>query len=154
MLGDKSDGSHSAAFTAFLLANAGIAVGGLFTVATGAFVMTEKGRFEWLSTCFIAMGLAMLTTATIAFQAKEKATLLQYHIFWSAALLALEVAFAYAVLGNERYDVLIDLPESQVFRFAPIVCCVLFLISFLAGWCHLHHLQSEKELRSPLRLSA
>ena len=154
MFGEKSDGGPSPIFTVFLLVNAGIAVGGLFAIATGAFVMTEKGRVEWLSVCFIAMGVAMLVTALVAFNAKERVQLLQYHIFWSAVLLALEVAFTYAVLGRARYDVLIDLPSSQVFRFEPIVCCVLLLLSFLTGWCHLRHIQSELSLRSPLRLSA
>lgn len=154
MLGDKREGGLSATFTAFLLANAGIAVGGLFTIATGVFVMTERKLFEWLSLCFIGMGLAMLVTALVAFNAKERIQLLQYHIFWSAVLIAIEVAFTYAMLSRDRYDVLIDLPDSQVFRFEPIVCCVLLLLSFLTGWCHLRHIQSERGLRSPLRLSS
>lgn len=151
MLGEKGD--NSATFTAFLLVNAGIAVGGLFTMSTGAYAMTEKGGFDWLSTCFLLAGLGMLIAAAIAFHSKDRLPLLRHLIICTAVLFAIEIAFTYAVLNRESYDSLLHLPDSAVVRFVPLACCILLLLSLLVG-AHYHRtLQMEKELQSPLRAS-
>jgi len=145
---------NNSAFTAFLLANAGIAVGGLFTVASGAYAITEKGHFDWLSACFIVVGLGMLAAAVIAYYSKTIEPLLRHQIMCSAVILALEVAFAYSVLAENQSSALISLPHSQAVRYVPVVCSALLLLSILTGWCHLRTLQTETGLKSPLQAAA
>lgn len=134
--------------TAFLMVNAGIAVCGLITVATGVAVMVEKGGFEWVNACRAIIGLGMLTAAAIAFNLKGNPALLRHHMVCSAVIMALEAALAYYSIGNSRYS------GSEAVRFVPVVSSALLFVSVLTGWCYLQQIHPEKDIRSPLRSSA
>lgn len=145
---------NNSVFTAFLLVNAGIAVGGLFTVASGAYMLGKEGHFDWLGACFVVVGLGMLAAAVIAFYSKTIEPLLRHQIGCSAVILALEVAFSYSVLAENQSSALISLPHSPAVRYVPVACSVLLLLSVLTGWSHLRTIQTETGLRSPLQAAA
>ena len=134
--------------TAFLMVNAGIAVCGLVTVATGVSVMVEKGGFLWVNACEMIVGLGMLVAAAIAFNSKGNAPLLRHHMVCSAVIMALEVVFAYSTLVKDRYN------GSEVVRFVSLISSALLFVSVLTGWCYLQHIQPEKDIRSPLTSSS
>ena len=136
----EDEGGSPRVFALFLAGNAVQGLSGLFTVASGCYVLRHE--FEWMSAAFVMLGVGLLALAVLAFWSRKNADLLLSYVLGTAVLLGLQVAFTYAVVVRNEYDAILGQAQADQVRYVLVGCCALTFLCLLVGWWYRASLRS------------
>jgi len=136
----EDEGGSPKVFALFLTGNVVQALSGLFTVASGCYVLRHE--FEWMSATFVLLGVGLLALAVLAFWSRRNADLLLSYVLGTAIILGLQVAFTYAVVVRNEYEAILGEAQANGVRYVLVGCCGLTALCLLVGWWYRASLRS------------